>query len=399
MTVAAKAGNEGGRSGTNIWSVPVLTLATFVTMLNAMALGPFLPVMAEDLNSTVSLLGQIPALSMLLAAALGLIVGPLADQFGHRKALMVSLAVAAVSSFAMGLSHIYLALMIAALVGAGGRAIAQPIAVVIASIHYTGSQQRRAIGWVSAGPAGAVVVGIPVMTAIAEFAGWRAAFGGLAGLTVVVLILAYVTIARDAQPKVAEGPPSIGNILAAYRPLVRHRPTLGLITSTLLGGASIWSAATYIGAFYDDRFNYSTQQIGWVYVVPGVALVAGSIAAGGRLGTVPLRPLVIGMRVLTGLAFGLLLIAPVSPLGGIVLLGIQGLSTGVATVAVALLLTTESPAGRATTMTLNVVALSLGTALGSALGGFVIAVSGFAALGLCSFAFSALSALLIWTYR
>jgi predicted MFS family arabinose efflux permease len=55
------AGNEELESPSP-WIVPVLTLATFVAMLNAMALGPFLPVIADDLNTSVALLGQMAVL-------------------------------------------------------------------------------------------------------------------------------------------------------------------------------------------------------------------------------------------------------------------------------------------------------------------------------------------------
>ena len=59
--------------------VPTLTLATFVNHLNVIAWNPFLPFMAAEFGVTVALLGQVPALMMLLATSLGLVIGPLAD--------------------------------------------------------------------------------------------------------------------------------------------------------------------------------------------------------------------------------------------------------------------------------------------------------------------------------
>ncbi|HUG15085.1 MAG TPA: MFS transporter [Thermomicrobiales bacterium] len=375
------------------WIVPALSLASFVTMLNAMALGPFLPVIARDLGTSVSLLGQIPALSMLLAALLGLAIGPLADRIGHRRALLGSLVAAIVSSLGIGLAPGYTLLLAAALVGAAGRAITQPLAVVIASSHFHGDRQRRAISWVMAGVTGAVIAGIPVLTITADFLGWRSAFAGLALITFASLLLAERYVSPDDHRKTERL--SAREILSAYRPLMRHRPSLGLIGSTLLGAAAVWSMATYLGAFYNDRHGFTIQQIGWVYLVVGGALLLGNLAVGGRLGTLPLRPLAIACRVVTALAIGGLFILPLPALAGIALLVAQGASTGVASIAITLMLTRESPARRATTLTLNTAVLSLGTALGSALGGLLLALGGYGLVGMFAMAFAISSAIMI----
>ena len=43
-------------------------------MLSSLAVSPLLPVMAADLDTSVSLLGQVPALMLVLAAVLGLVI-------------------------------------------------------------------------------------------------------------------------------------------------------------------------------------------------------------------------------------------------------------------------------------------------------------------------------------
>src|SRR5918998_6878091 len=66
-------------------TIPALGLSGFLAILSQSALGPFLPLIAEALGTSVSLLGQVPAASMLLASFLGLVIGPLADQYGQRR--------------------------------------------------------------------------------------------------------------------------------------------------------------------------------------------------------------------------------------------------------------------------------------------------------------------------
>jgi MFS transporter, DHA1 family, inner membrane transport protein len=379
------------------WIVPVLTLTTFAVMVNAMALGPFLPFIADEFGTSVALLGQVPAMSMLLAAVLGLVAGPIADHVGHRHALLGGLFIAVVSSAGIGLAPGYVPLLLAALAGAGARAFAQPIAVVIAGTLFRGEHQRRAISWVTAGATGAVLVGIPVLTTVAELLGWRVAFVALAGFTALLLFAAtrIIDIAQ-ARPDTAW---TIGGMLGSYWPLLNHGPTATLIGAAFVGSIGIWLMATYVGAFYSERFGFSIQQIGWVYLVPGATLLIGNLLVGGRVGRLSLRPLVVINRILCGVAVAGLFMLPITALTGVGLLAVQGLTTGIATTAVAILLIRESPVGRATTMTLNIAAVSLGTAVGSALGGLLLAVSGFWLIGLFGLLFSCSSAGLVWWYQ
>ena len=72
--------------------IPILTLATFTNHLNVVAWrNPFLPFIALTHGIGIGLLGQVPALMLLLSALLGLVIGPLADRYGYRLTLSVCL--------------------------------------------------------------------------------------------------------------------------------------------------------------------------------------------------------------------------------------------------------------------------------------------------------------------
>jgi MFS transporter, DHA1 family, multidrug resistance protein len=95
--------------------VSTLALATFVNHLNVIAWIPFLPFIAEAHGISVSLLGQIPALMLLLSAFLGLVIGPLADRSGYRRTLFVCLLAVVASSLSTGLAVTLSVLFLAAL--------------------------------------------------------------------------------------------------------------------------------------------------------------------------------------------------------------------------------------------------------------------------------------------
>jgi predicted MFS family arabinose efflux permease len=125
------------------WLVPTLTLATFVTMTSGFGLGPFLPVIARELDTPVALIGQVPAAMLLLAALLGLVVGPLADSFGYRPVLVAGLLTVVVSAVETGFASNYLLLLLAALVGAGGRAAVLPVAQAYVATRSQDTDARR----------------------------------------------------------------------------------------------------------------------------------------------------------------------------------------------------------------------------------------------------------------
>src|SRR5215204_1970787 len=118
------------------WLVAALVVATFVNFLGSLALGPFLPEVARDLGTTVALVGQVPALVTMLAALLGLVVGPLADHYGSGRSLMVGVLAATVSSLAIGLAPTYALLLLVTIIGALGRATVQPTAQASVAQHF-----------------------------------------------------------------------------------------------------------------------------------------------------------------------------------------------------------------------------------------------------------------------
>ena len=377
--------------------VPILTLCTLITGLQTIVLGPLLPAIAADLDTSVALLGQIPASVMFMAALIGFVAGPLADRVGHHRVLIASLVAVAASAVGMALAPGYWPLFAATLLGAFGRAIVQPIAVVIVGERLSGERQRRGISWVMAGMSGAVLVGIPMLTTVADTFGWRIAIGCLAMVTALLI----PAVRRGLGPTTDHNRSgsSLPHILDAYQPLIRHRPTFGLILATLLGNAGHWVTMTYLGAFLAERHGYTTQQIGLVYLVPGTALCIGYAMAGGRITGLPLRPLATTTRTMVGACLAGVVALSIPALAAVSLLGVMAGMHAIALVAVVLLLMQGSPTSRATTITLNTVALSLGQALGAMLGGLMLSLGDFPLLGLYALTLSGTAALLIWITR
>ena len=376
------------------WRVQVvLCLAIFFAALSFFAPTPFYPQMARDLQTTVPLLGQVMTLMALLSAGLGLTIGPLADRYGYRWPLVIGLVAVAGTLLGTGLAPAYAILLGLGLLGGLGDALVYSLPYALAAVSFTGDARRRTMGWMLAAISVAPIVGVPLLTAVGGRTSWRLALGVAGFLAAGAAWVVMVTLPPDGRhPRT---PLQVRTLLAAYAPLLRHPPSLRLIAVSALRGMWWIGLFTYLGAYLGTVVGLRPDQVGLVYALVGGAYALGSIVAGGRLGAVSPRASVPVANVVAAVAMGLLLSFPSIWLV-LSLLLVVGPASAVAGVSVPALLAAQSPAGAGTTMVLNGSILNLGAAGGAALGGLLIALGGYPALGLGLALVALVAAVLAW---
>jgi predicted MFS family arabinose efflux permease len=277
--------------------------------------------------------------------------------------------------------------------GLGNAAIVGP-AVAVAGTAFTGTAARRALGWTTAAMAGSAIVGVPLMTAFAGFVGWRLGFL-LAGLLVAGIAWAGVAwLPRGAGHP--GGRLHIGGLLAAYRPLIRHVPTLRLYGVAMLRAICWFGMLTYFGSFLAQRLGFTTGQTGFAYMFGGAGYFIGSLVAGGPLGHVPARTLLIAGNLVMAIFMGLAFSALLGPVGSVATLPLATFAGAFGWVAIVSLLTSNTPGGVGTTMTLHGSLFNLGAAAGGAIAGLLLTVAGYDALAIGLPVFGIGAALLAW---
>lgn len=374
--------------------LPALCLGMFVAMLTFVAPAPFFPVMARDLNVGVPLLGQVVAAMLLISAAFGLVAGPLADRYGHRRLIVLGLSAAAACLLTFGLAPAFPVLLLGALAGGLANAAVLGPSLAVAGTYFAGPAARQALGWTTACMACSAIVGVPVMTAIGSVSGWRTAFLAVGIAVVGAVLLGAAWLPRDALHPSGRLRPQ--TLLAAYRPLLRHGPTLRLYGVAVLRAICWFGLLTYFGAFLSEKLALTTGMVGLAYMLGGAGYFLGSLAAGGPLGHVPPRSLLIGGNVAMALLMGLAFSSVLGPIGTVAMLPLAGFAGAFGWVAVAALLTDGSPAGAGTTMTLHGSLFNLGAAAGGAIGGLLLATAGYDALAVGLPVFGLAAALLAW---
>ncbi len=224
---------------------------------------------------------------------------------GHwprRALLFASLALLGVSAIALGLSQSWTQAMVARVFMALGAASVMPTASVIAASLVTPEQRPAAISVVFAGLTGSLVLALPISSAVAEAAGWRAAWH-VAGGAALIAALGVITLA----PKGVSGTRAS---LSAMLEVLTDRATALTIATTLLLICGGFMTYSMIAFWFVEVGNAPRSALTSALLVSGIASLLGNAFSSwcvrvlGREGTI-----VAGLGY-TALCFGVLWLLP-----------------------------------------------------------------------------------------
>lgn len=370
-----------------------LCIAGFSGLLNVGVLGPFVAIVAADLDVSVPRVGYTATAALIMTSFSGLIVGWLADNGGFRRVLVSGLGLLAASGLLVAISTTYALFLGARVLGAVGFAAATGLPNAIVSTQYRGEARQRALGYVSAASVLAGLVGPPVLTFAGDLTSWRVAFALVGGLA--LLAGAGVRMSIPAPETPSQPPPSLREGFDSYLTLLTN-PAMRLIyVATLLQMAGLIGAIVYVGAYLTDEIGLSVRYVGFAFASQSL----GGLAAGLLAGRIPEdRTVSRYMLAMLGLAVAVAGIYLFTPSFAVVLLLVMlaGFSQVIAWVLLVGLLARNTPVGQGSTMVFNGSVLGAGGAMGTALGGVIIGALGYAWLGVV-FALIALgSGLAIW---
>jgi predicted MFS family arabinose efflux permease len=371
-----------------------LCLAAVAGIINNAALGPFIPDIAREFNSTVPVVGQVAAASWMVSALAGIFAGPLADHYGHRRVLVAGLLLTSLSAVSVALAQGYWWLVAGRVIGGFGFSAAVGISFALATVRYSGPARLRAMSILASSLSVAAIMGIPVLTQIAGPFTWRGAWVFIAVLALLAVLMLMLNV--PASLSEGEGRFRMRNLLVSYGPMLRDRNMLRLFTGSALQGALFLAAITYAGAYFIEEFGLTTQQFGFIATITGAGFFIGSITA-GRLGRFDLR-MTFGVTMIVS---AVLLVLAYSIKGTvtttILILTLAFFFASIQAVNIITLISNETPTGQGTSLVLNESVFAVGAATGAATGGLLIGIGGFQALGLGMPVFAVIATLAVWS--
>ncbi|MFD8914070.1 MFS transporter [Streptomyces sp. NPDC059575] len=340
-----------------------LCVSVFVVGTAEYLVAGLLPQVAADLGVSVGAAGQT-----VTAYGLGVVVGgpvvTLATARVPRKVLAVALMLLfAVGSAVSAFAPTYEVLLAGRVLSSLGHATFFALCLVVAGRIVPAEQVGRATAAVVSGLTVATLLGVPLGALLGERAGWRTPFAVLTGLALLGTALLAVVLPRQAAEPTGAG--------AEIRVLAR-RPVLLALATTAVGFAGVATVFTYLAPLLTNVTGFPAFVVSALLLAYGAGSFLGNIVAGRLTDLAPaatLRGVFAALTVLLActpfavawqstavlavLLLGLLATATIAPLQGLILRHAQ-----------------EAPT---LAVSVNVGAFQLATAMGSAIGGAVVA--------------------------
>ncbi|MGW2329057.1 MFS transporter [Streptomyces sp. NPDC001700] len=368
----------------------LLALGSFTLGLDAYVMAGLLPVVADDIGTTVSLAGQMVTVFTLAYAIAAPLVAGLPHGGRPRLVLLVALAVFTAGNALTALAPSLGALLGARVIAGAGAGVYSAMSTAAASALVSGERRGRALAVVMGGMSCGTVLGVPLGVLLAEHTGWRATMWLVTGLGAVSLAgLAALLPTVPAAPAVS---------VRARLTAITDRAVAPIVQVSFLAAVASLGLYTYLAPVLESAGGaHAVAPYLWAW---GLGGVAGSLLI-GRFVDVAARAVGAGrvaalvgvlMAVITAAEAVLPVLAPVPLLAGaaLVIWGAAGWALQVPQQHRLLALKEE----RGTVaLALNNSALYLGSAVGSALGGAALsaglsgsvlpwAAAGVAAVGL-----------------
>jgi predicted MFS family arabinose efflux permease len=344
-------------------SVCVLGLTTFSVVTTEMLPVGLLTSIARTLEISVGTAGLMISVPAFLAAFFAPFVIVMAGDLDRRQilaGLLILLAAANIASAIAPSFHWLLAARVAVGFCMGGIwAVAGGLASRLVSAQSIGTATAIIFGGVAA----ASVMGVPIGALIGGVAGWRWAFGTMAGFSAIVLALSLIVL--PALP-ISQ---SIG--LNEFRDaLKRVSVQLGLIL-TLLIVAGHFMAFTFIGPVLQIISRVSPEWIAALLFIYGISGIAGNFLAGTfavqRL-TITLSAIIICLLIAI-LGFAVLGGTPAAGFGILIL---WGLAYGGVSVTLQTWMMKAAPSAIEIATALFVSVFNIGIATGSYIAGQIV---------------------------
>jgi DHA1 family inner membrane transport protein len=373
--VRTLSSGEAWQSSRAWTALVLLAVGTFTVGTSQLVIAGILPLLATEFDVSVAMAGWLVTGYALAFAIVTPLVAVRTGLLPRRPVLLACLVAFVVGNLIAVVAPSFGVLLLARAGVAVVAGVFEVVAVATAASLVPERHRGRAIAVVVAGFSVAMVVGVPVGTLIGLVLGWRATFGVVAALGIGAALGLWMVLPGAVTTNLGGGGPG------RARDLVRQPAVRTALLTTGLVFTGAYTACTYIAPFVEDVTGLSGQSVAGVLLLIGVTSSVGNVVGGlgtDRVG--PSRMLLASFVTLAASLAALSLFGGLAP-GVLVAVGMWGLAMGVFMPTQQSRLVALAPAGVDVGLALNLSALSVGVALGAAVGGAMIEDGGLASLG------------------
>ncbi|HUI87634.1 MAG TPA: MFS transporter [Anaerolineales bacterium] len=371
---------------TRIQLVVVTFLRLILNTLHRMAY-PFLAIFARGLGVDVTAI-SLALTGRNLAGGLGTFLAPLADRRGRKLAMLAGAATFTLGVSAVALHPGFVTLTIALVFGIFSKDLFDPAIQAYFGDRVPYAQRGTALAITEMSWSLAFIAGVPLAGLLIAHFGWAAPFPVLAVLGMGMLVVVWLMIPRtDAHYQPDD------NSRIQWRVILSSIPVLACASIALWSSAANEMVNLIFGVWLSDSFGLQIAALAGASAVIGFAELSGEglvALVTDRIGKP--RAIVIGLagNIIASLLLPLIGRTEVGALVGLFLFYI---SFEYMIVSQLPMMNETIPQARATVMALNLIAFSIGRALGDLLSTLIYQRLGFVPVTWVAVMFNIFSAL------
>jgi DHA1 family inner membrane transport protein len=250
----------------------MLALGMFAIGTDNFVVAGILPSVAESLNTSVSLAGQMVTVYALSYAVLSPVMAALAGAWPRKLLLVSALGIFTVGNVITALATDLNTVLASRALAGLGAAMFAPTALGVASLLGDPARRGRALAAVTGGLAAATALGAPIGTFIGGIGSWRTTLWLVAALGLVSMIGVWTLLRAVPQPQRF-------SLRERFTPLRDMRIALTLLTSLFAFGGFLM-LYTYAGPVFQYATHGDGRILAVLLLVWGVAATVGNTLAG-----------------------------------------------------------------------------------------------------------------------
>ena len=367
-----------------------MAVGLFTAMTTSLMLAPLLVAIATEFDTSVAVAGQLATATFAAWAVSAMSVGPMSDSFGRRPVALTGLSLLAIgvlaSAFAPNLGTL---VALRVVTGFGGGMI-PPNSLAAVADSVSPARRAQAVGVLMAFTFLSLVIAVPLVAVVADSGGWRLPFLVIGSLLAACALLNWFWF-----------PKSDGAGIRSFSFFSRYRTLLAIpIFRTALKvnfaqRIAYYALFSYLATYLIDTYDMNVGAVALPMAFVGIGTVTGTYIGGPVANRKDRMPLIAALAVAGGAASLLLLTIDV-PLWAAMAIATGAIALLSVGFPVLLTFSTEvSGQSRATGVGLLAFSNQSGGVGGAAMGGALLAASGFPGVGYLCLGTVAFAALVI----
>ncbi len=367
-----------------------VAVGLLATMTASLMLAPLIVAIAAEFDTSVAVAGQLATVTFAAWAVSVVTVGPLSDSFGRRPVTLTGLSLLSVGVLASAFAPNLGVLMALRVVTGLGGGMIPPNSMAAVADSLPPARRAQAVGGLMAFATLSSVIGVPLVAVVADSGGWRLPFLVIGSLLAACTLLNWLWF-----------PKSDGAGLLSFSFFSRYRTLLAIpifraaLAVSFAQRMAYYALFSYLAAYLIEAYGMNVGSVALPLAFVGIGTVIGSYIGGPVANRKDRMPLISASALAGGVAT-LLLFSIEFPVWAAVAIATAAVLLFSVSWPVLITFSTEvSSQSRATGVGLLGTSNQSGGVGGAALGGVLLAASGFPGIGYLCLGAAAFSAVVI----